>query len=193
MNYGYLRKNLIKYLINRVQQQTDWLQRCDWESKLPGRLSAQFKLLLGDFCATRKPNQLVFHALRLGKNRPKLHRGFCTGEFLIYNLNTQRLNYFKQFQLRTGRNNNTDTEFIGTYCSTDQQPGLITSKYNTVYLDFGSDFSISYAGFRLEWVVNGKGNFYFALQLFQQILMLNYVSLYQFKWPFTTFLFFINI
>jgi hypothetical protein len=59
------------------------------------------------------------------------------------------------FQLRTGINNATNPKLIGTYCSSEGNPGLITSEFNTLYLDFVSDFSVAYGGFRMEWIVHG--------------------------------------
>lgn len=61
-----------------------------------------------------------------------------------------------KFQLRTGRDNMTNTEVIGTYCSTEANPGSITTKFNTLYLDFVSDISVAYGGFRMEWTVHGR-------------------------------------
>ncbi|XP_059488336.1 cubilin-like isoform X2 [Neocloeon triangulifer] len=61
-------------------------------------------------------------------------------------------------QLRSGTaNDNNQTEVIGKYCSSEDQPGVITSRFNTLYVDFVTDFSVALSGFRLEWVVHGCG------------------------------------
>ncbi|XP_065344562.1 cubilin [Cloeon dipterum] len=49
------------------------------------------------------------------------------------------------------------SEEIGKFCSTEEQPDPITTKYNMLRINFQTDLSVAYSGFRLEWVVHGCG------------------------------------
>ncbi|XP_046466404.1 cubilin [Neodiprion pinetum] len=52
---------------------------------------------------------------------------------------------------------NTPNRVIGTYCGLRHPPSKIVSTESQVFLQFISDGSAPYNGFRLEWVVNGCG------------------------------------
>ncbi|XP_046744297.1 cubilin [Diprion similis] len=52
---------------------------------------------------------------------------------------------------------NTPNRLIGTYCGSIHPPSKIVSTQSQVFLQFISDGSAPYNGFRLEWVVNGCG------------------------------------
>ncbi|XP_059471095.1 cubilin-like [Neocloeon triangulifer] len=61
-------------------------------------------------------------------------------------------------QLRNRRRDYNDKhDLIGKYCTSEDQPGIITSKDNILFVDFVTDISVALSGFRLEWIVHGCG------------------------------------